>query len=248
MFCKLGHVADRCALTQPHACASARPVGDTLRVHCCARRAVRARRLLDALCALKLHSIAREHFRVRDASALQRALCCRPFTQDISAIRDSRGDVFFVKWVSVEAKTARRVRLDENNKVIAIVPYAVEIEDFVRAKVIIANTGVPMVQRSKAGRLPMTRWCLLKVLHERIKTFGGPMSPDCMLSGLDKCVVCQCCQEDDVDTAPSITKADVMVCSMCLSVWHVDCATCKLFGKPIQRDDNSWVCAVCNES
>ena len=153
----------------------------------------------------------------------------------------------YVKWVSMVSRQARRVRLDANDKVIALVGYVDRLEDFAAADVIVANTGIPMVHRRKEFRLSMATWCLLKVMHEKAKAFGGPMSPDCVLRCRGECVVCKCGQDSAVDTMKSVTIADVMVCSTCLSAWHVQCCDTRLFGKPTQRDDNSWVCAVCSQ-
>ena len=161
-------------------------------------------------------------------------------------MRTSDGDICYVYWSSVEALHGRRVRLDENEEVINVIPFAVPIEDFSKGEVVVKSTGVPMVKRGKAFRTPMSQWCLTLCWYERVRKFGGPMVAFGAPKGKGQCVVCKCADELGVDCAASIKKADVLACKECLTVWHADCASVKLLGEPLHCEDGSWVCAACS--
>ena len=104
-------------------------------------------------------------------------------------------EVIFVKWESVggNVRTARRVRLDRNSRVIFNVPYVVPVEEFPLACTSVVVRDVPVLMLKVKGKLrdPMPEFALTLQMHLRAQHFAGPLHAD---EGSDlQCVLCEAC-------------------------------------------------------
>ncbi len=155
--------------------------------------------------------------------------------------------VLFVLWTHAILKLGRRVRLDEHDRIITIIPYMVPEEHFNNFTVIVPDTGTLMVRRTRNFRLPMTAWCLTVRHHFDSKLFAGPQPP-----GRYECIVCS---EARAHSAPlhEPLEAEVFLCNGCLVPWHSACAQRPIFGarwslsrsEPDGVSHVSFLCPVC---
>ena len=161
------------------------------------------------------------------------------------------GQVIFVTWVSAVSRDARRVTLDKDMKIKAIVAYLVPVEDFRLARVLINTVGFPMVKRPKEHRMRMPSWCVLKQWQASVENYSGPYVEDavsdCGVPSMSQCVACTACSEVEVDQKAALDNLDLQVCSSCLTPWHRACATTVPFtyGMPVDWED-TWQCIVCS--
>ena len=169
----------------------------------------------------------------------------------IGLVRTEDGELCFVWWNRPATIEGRRVRLDETDKVITVIPYMVPVEKFGNAEVIINAVGFPMMRRAKAFRPPMPRWCLLQRFQVQVNDYPGPWMQQSLPRIRNKCIVCDSAgrdtiKKDQLDRIKSIDDAEFVVCQKCLSPWHSQCAAMVcIAGGALPVVGQRWLCKLC---
>jgi len=166
---------------------------------------------------------------------------------NISLVEGSDLEVFFVQWTSAISRRGRRVTLDQQNRIITIVPAAVPVLDFAGARILIPNTGQFMVRRTKAFRPLMSAWCLDLRLYFQALRYAGPIVGH-------ECIACRTADALGLEgyRRPSADLAESYICCACLRSWHNECACAANVGTWVLRrgtlatvDTITFVCPVC---
>ena len=138
----------------------------------------------------------------------------------------SEGEVLFVTWTHALRQRGRRIKIDEDGGVVAIISYRVPEESFASCEVKIPRTGPVNARQPKQFRFSMPDWCLRARHYEQVQQFGGPFT----LASLPKHEPgCVCCTAISSGAGAAAVDSEFFVCKRCLSVWHVECARNELF-------------------
>ena len=146
-------------------------------------------------------------------------------------------EVTFVVWTDAINRRGRKVTIDNLGRIVSIVAYSVEIEDFPpdTTDELIAVTGAVMRRRRPTERELMIPWCLVMYNLERIKRHCGPMS---RTHPYGSCIVCSAASTHDrTGFANHLKKAKtspLYCCTACGCPWHVACM--KLFSETVQLE------------
>jgi hypothetical protein len=167
---------------------------------------------------------------------------------DLSLLVTRDGDAVFVHWTNVQESLGRRVKVDRNGVVTALVAYRIPEEPFTDVTMIIKICPGYMMRRKrkKDGATILPSWCVLMRNKYRHCNFAGPLSE---YNPNEICVQCSVSNAHHVETEPAAT--DMYVCSSCLSCWHNACAEyfngAKQNSLPfIGMAKKQWVCPVCS--
>ena len=94
--------------------------------------------------------------------------------QDISLV--SKGDVVtLVYWTDVRCKEGRRLGINHNNTIKALVHAKVVVESFADARVIVHRVPAIMLMRKAREACPLPAWCLSLLEVEQCQQFVGPL-------------------------------------------------------------------------
>ena len=156
-------------------------------------------------------------------------------------------ETLFVNWTSAARREARRVTIDGNDRVVTLVAFAVAIQPFAHARIIIKSTGVLMVRRTAAFRTPMTPWCLLAQWSEIVQR-TSPFSESDLPRWCRKCMLCDAIAKRAPTILDGHTVHDrcVIVCRQCLSPWHISCATSWFSDRAAHiQPESPFECGLC---
>jgi hypothetical protein len=161
-------------------------------------------------------------------------------------------DAFFVMWVDVLARTARKVRIDQDKKVKYNVPYAVRVLPYPEGTYSVAISDVPTtMEQFRVNRLPLPDWVLELQCVLRFRCCQGPyghnhltrlLGPD--LAG---CVLCSVSVVELGPTACFGNDEILFVCKMCTRSWHRSCSALLFTSESPTEDWISFLCGYCSD-
>jgi hypothetical protein len=165
------------------------------------------------------------------------------------------GHAFFVVWTCARLKQARRVSLDDQQRIKTIVAFAVRVETFAECHVLVNRVGLYMKRRTAPVRDPMPKWCLDRQRHEHLQSWSGPFEPLSLPVAYRSCVVCAAAKDTGGQLAYSEPAPDAVLClcKSCHTPWHKSCAeffsthtqACGSGGGARVVEDN-FVCPSCS--
>ena len=139
-----------------------------------------------------------------------------PTDEGISLVTTEEEDAFVV-WVNATQRRARRVSLDQQDRIKWVMPGIVPEASFHDATIIIGDVPAVLMKRKGRDRPDMPNWCCILLRHLQAKRFAGP------LSSAHDCVVCEAVLKRKL-RIPTPRHHDRYVCHLCVTVWHQACA------------------------
>ncbi len=156
----------------------------------------------------------------------------------ISLVKTADDRVLFLSWTNWASREARVVRLDDQDKVIAIYAPLQPVAAYPGSEVIVPNAGFFLGRRSRAMRPPMPPWLLLlRKKHTHI----GHIGPVLMGPG-EQCVACP---HHGIGVAPAGPGVLAYRCGTCLAVWHNACVCRYDASAALHGDWVDFVCPAC---
>jgi hypothetical protein len=152
-----------------------------------------------------------------DARRLAEESCAQPLrNQDISLV--SKGDVVtLVYWTDVRCKEGRRLGINHNNTIKALVHAKIVVESFAGARVIVHRVPAIILMRKGRQAFPLPAWCLSLLEVEQCQQFAGPLD--------EPPAKCQRCAELKRRGMENTKHGlDMYCCQSCGGFWHRECA------------------------
>ena len=126
-------------------------------------------------------------------------------------------DAAFVRWSDISTMMARRVRLDNQGRIVSNVAHRVKPRSFANATHIVQRLPVTMWKNKSDGRDTMPRWALLLRKEIQARYVSGPVIDEA------PCALCGCAQSKGMELYADKYFPKYM-CRCCLRVWHSGCA------------------------
>ena len=146
--------------------------------------------------------------------------------------------VSFIYCNDFELKRGRRIELNQNKTIKAIIWHQTPVLDLCAARLIVSHVPVVYLQRKSSEADPIPRWCLFLYKLEQAQLFSGPMSDKFSVD----CVVCW--QRNNLGKDFLSCPEPIYTCRSCCAFWHAACAK-SLGGRSYAMNAAAFTCAAC---
>ena len=169
-------------------------------------------------------------------ASIARGATPTPLYEGTISLVSNPDEITFVRWTLPVTKMARRIRLDDLNRIICIVPYCTSNVSWDTATILIYDVGVQMAKTPP--RTDMPKWCL-----EVYEAADAARNPGPHLGLNFACVVCTRSQEAGASHLDSIDRLPLFRCCGCLKCFHKPCL--RLFSTGGETSDFHF-CPLCS--